>query len=130
MTFPIIRPVRLQLSRKSGFRLVSPNALPIVKVDRTTRWGNPYRVGDLDPSGKPYTENDCIELFAEFGPIDTLWPEVAKKLQGKNLACWCSLCEKHSKGKPAGVDCSECAICHADVLLRVANAKEIAAGWK
>ena len=34
-------PERIQLKRSKGWRM-PPNT---VKVDRTTRWGNPYRVG-------------------------------------------------------------------------------------
>jgi hypothetical protein len=53
-------PLRIQLSRQKGFRLqehsLALNGYPAIKVDRTTRWGNPYRVvldqmvptGDLD----------------------------------------------------------------------------------
>ena len=38
------KPVRVQLSRRKGFRLdeAAGNGLPTVKVDRTTKWGNPF----------------------------------------------------------------------------------------
>lgn len=40
------KPVRLQLSREKGFNLqalsIATNGLPAVKVDRSTRWGNPF----------------------------------------------------------------------------------------
>jgi hypothetical protein len=74
-----------------------------VKVDRATRWGNPFRVGE-----------DGIETPAESIRAYRAWlashPEVRRdareSLAGKNLACWCPL------DGP----------CHADLLLRAANA--------
>ena len=42
-------PVRLQLSRRKGFNLQEwsreVNGLDAVKVDRTTMWGNRWKVG-------------------------------------------------------------------------------------
>ena len=35
-------PIRIQLSRRKGWRM-PPNT---VKVDRTTKWGNFYRIGE------------------------------------------------------------------------------------
>ena len=119
-------PVRLQLSRKKGFRLQAHsravNGLPAVKVDRTTKWGNPFKIG----SGQDRKE--CVYLFLllqhgyhciSSGPgleateeynatVKREW----KSLSGKNLACWCSL------PKPGEPD-----ICHAAVLLEVAKPK-------
>ena len=93
-----------------------------VKVDRTTKWGNPLVVGVHG------TREECVHWFrALMGGLvvlghgkdaDGRW--VADKLRdyrkhvvrnrhhlrGKNLACWCPL------DKP----------CHADILLEVANA--------
>jgi hypothetical protein len=72
-----------------------------VKVDRSTRWGNPWTVansGGIDPA----------QRFAlETAPVMDLTP-----LRGKNLACWCALN----------------APCHADALLRLANAMAMPAG--
>lgn len=42
-------------------------------------------------------------------------------IRGKNLACWCNLCEAHKDGKPLGTECPGCDPCHADVLLEMAN---------
>jgi len=53
---------RIQLSRAKGWRM-PPNT---VKVDRTTKWGNPFRAGNVGPFGR-------------------------EPLRGKNLACWCEL---------------------------------------
>ncbi|WP_367156173.1 DUF4326 domain-containing protein [Methylomonas sp. HYX-M1] len=92
-------PGRVQLRRSKGWRM-PPNT---VKVDRTTRWGNPY-VG----SGQ-HDREQMTRLFAEY----CARPEqadfvaaVCTELRGKNLACWCPL------DGP----------CHADVLILLANA--------
>lgn len=83
-----------------------------VKVDRTTKWGNPFIVGEHG------TRRECVDLFEKMlaGYIclttdnheaQTAYHNMAlrdrKKLLGKNLACWCPL------DGP----------CHADVLLRI-----------
>ena len=92
------KPVRIQLSRAKGFRLQEVsraiNGLEAVKVDRSTRWGNPITVAE---SGR----GPAVLRFAcEVAPLWDVSP-----LRGKNLACWC------------GLDCE----CHADVLLELAN---------
>lgn len=111
-------PRRIRLSRAKGWRM-PPNT---VKVDRTTKWGNPLVVGIHG------TREECVRwyrlLFAGLVTLglgydaDGQW--MADKLiahrkhvrrnrrflRGKNLACWCPL------DKP----------CHADILLEEANA--------
>jgi len=55
-------PVRLQLSRQKGARLVSPNGLPIVIVDRRSKWGNPFHThGD----GNPMEPALAVKLFRQ-----------------------------------------------------------------
>lgn len=58
-------PVRIQLRRTRGWRLqptsLAINGLDAVKIDRTTKWGNPFVVanvgmsdsGDIDDDGQP-----------------------------------------------------------------------------
>ena len=82
-----------------------------VKVDRSTRWGNPFRVGMLCV----HDAADAVRLFEKALarsdlPGDHLrFVFTAERLRldlaGKNLACWCPLDQP----------------CHADVLLKVAN---------
>src|SRR3990172_8651772 len=107
-----MKPSRFQLKRTKGWRM-PPNT---VKVDRSTKWGNPFIVranGDAKYCVLNFQRLlggwHCISM----GPacdkrqeaiVKTLteektagWPT----LRGKNLACWCAL------DKP----------CHADVLL-------------
>jgi len=91
-------PKRVQLKRKKGWRM-PPNA---VKVDRSTRWGNPFTVEE-------YGREEAIERFREYidhpnSPLEFTFADL-ETLRGKNLACWCRLDQS----------------CHADVLLELAN---------
>jgi hypothetical protein len=74
-----------------------------VKVDRSTCWGNPFRI----EAGR--TADQAVAAFREWLGTDpagiALRKKARKELRGKNLACWCKLD----------------APCHADVLLRVSN---------
>lgn len=109
-----VTPVRLQRRRTKGFRLASPNGLPIVCVTRPGRWGNPYRAGKtqyVPGMGRVQVRDrdHAVELFRR-NVFDTVGgavfrATVARELRGKNLACYC----------PPGK------ACHADVLLRIAN---------
>lgn len=111
-TSPRVKPIRIQLSRRKGWRM-PPNT---VKVDRTTKWGNPFIVGTDG------TREKCVELFRillggrlvltrcpECPDAQRAYSRHARRnlrhLRGKNLACWCPLD----------------APCHADVLLEIAN---------
>jgi hypothetical protein len=98
---------RIQLQRRAGWRM-PPNT---VKVDRSTRWGNPMR------TAPGYTAAQAVADYAQWlsgaaefrlqrgaGPPSV--EDIRRQLAGKNLACWCPL------GQP----------CHADVLLELANA--------
>ncbi len=68
-------PVRLQLSRRKGFNLQecsrSANGLGALKVDRTTRWGNGWKVGDnmLDRATNEFrrcaTVGDCVLAYRQ-----------------------------------------------------------------
>lgn len=90
------RPVRIQLSRKKGWRM-PPNT---VKVTRPGRWGNPFRAEG------GYTAAAAVADFkAQLLSDPQRVEDVIAHLQGKNLACWCA------PDQP----------CHADVLLEVAN---------
>lgn len=104
------KPIRIQLSRKKGFRL-PPNT---VIVARPSIFGNPYRVQDVIRfyDGKidvMEATQSCVDAFkawldgsAQGGEMKVI---IRAKLRGHNLACWCK------PGTP----------CHADVLLKIAN---------
>ena len=112
------KPIRIQLSRAKGWRMPQ-NTL---KVDRSTRWGNPFTVADCREAGYRGTDAElsarCVEAFRVWlagSDRDWMGPqsEAAREailarlpeLRGRNLACWCK------PGCP----------CHADVLLEIAN---------
>lgn len=119
-------PKRIQLSRAKGWRMPA-NA---VKVDRSTPWGNPFKVDACRETGYRGTDEQiaarCVGAFeAWLGPFwRDNWQgpesEAARsrildnihELRGKDLACWCKL------GAP----------CHADVLLELANESARATG--
>ncbi|HEV7253822.1 MAG TPA: DUF4326 domain-containing protein [Mesorhizobium sp.] len=104
-------PVRIQLKRTKGWRMPENT----VKVDRSTKWGNPFVVGqvrffinDNDPNDRlviqPTTVEEAVAAFRWLVEQPSR-REAILKLRGKNLACWCK------SGEP----------CHADVLLELAN---------
>ena len=93
-----------------------------MKVDRTTRYGNPYRIGEsidmkqarrwgwnISPTGQIMVCGDAAHAVDKFR--HALFWDVAihdfirNELGGKDLACWCELDEP----------------CHADVLMEIAN---------
>lgn len=121
-------PVRIQLSRKMGFRLQEVsraiNGLEAVKVDRSTKWGNPFAFNPDEPGSQAKAVANFRSLFVKRpslmrhkvltfmrgnqgrGEAAILAMRTGVgNLRGKNLACWCK------PGDP----------CHADVLLELAN---------
>lgn len=106
-------PGRVQLKRTKGWKM-PPNT---VKVDRTTRWGNPFTpkmlcvtptkgffVGDqIGVQGAIDLFKDACDLAKAQNPA--AWEVFIGPLRGKNLACWCKLT----------------APCHADILGNLAK---------
>jgi Domain of unknown function (DUF4326) len=108
---------RVQLRRTQGWRMPANT----VKVDRSTRFGNPFLVSD-------YGRDRAIALYRAWlmqGGCPVWVPPDARavlaiqrreilgglpSLRGKNLACWCAV---PAAGEPD--------LCHAAVLLDVAN---------
>lgn len=115
-------PLRIQLRRSKGWRM-PPNT---VKVDRTTKWGNPFKVGQRNPYGTvTHDARHSAAIYAGFAPQNEVLKAMARdELRGRNLACWCALCDLHRDGKPLGEDCPHCERCHVDTLLPIANAEE------
>lgn len=122
---------RIQLKRTKGWRMPENT----VKVDRTTKWGNPFRVGyQTSVWHRPGSQAGCpdepvyrdtfivvdaahsIRLFRHAVLREADWYHDTweasdfSELRGKNLACWCPL---HINGGYSP--------CHADVLLSLAN---------
>lgn len=125
----IVRPVRLQLSRKRGFNLhelsMETNELPAVNVARPSKRGNPFEITHSDQGWLVSDERfnivgqapnklgarhiavnkfrDRLETRAIEQGVDVRI--FARALRGHNLACWCPL-----DGGP----------CHANVWLEFA----------
>lgn len=88
-----------------------------VKVDRSTKYGNPFTPTmlhvpkrsktwvELGQLGAVQAFRTLMETNLRIEPSKTA--ELLEPLRGKNLACWCKAEEP----------------CHADVLLELANAK-------
>jgi hypothetical protein len=101
---------RIQLSRAKGWRMPDNT----VKIDRTTQWGNPWKVGEPGPLGRTAIDAaGSVGLFTDMLRDDQLrqaagYPADLSPLRGKNLACWCRV------GTP----------CHGDVLITAANMPE------
>lgn len=104
-------PERVQLRRTKGWRM-PPNT---VKVDRSTKWGNPITIAKDGVGDGKFTagsRREAVAMFTEMMSAASLaddygYPrlDIVDELRGKNLACWCPLNEP----------------CHADVLLAMAN---------
>ena len=99
-------PKRIQLGRRKGWRMPQNT----VKVDRSTVWGNPFRVAPGFPARlavrafRTWLADDATDLCPSRRKVILgRLPE----LKGRDLACWCA------EGEP----------CHADVLLELANAE-------
>lgn len=119
------RPARIQLRRTKGWR--KPDGA--IVVARPSKWGNPYRIEDLNTRLTEFGEHPTrgelqvlvVGMFRAdltFGPDSPYWwpgPHMQiiairgglqeGELAGRDLACWCK------PGDP----------CHADVLLELAN---------
>jgi hypothetical protein len=93
-----------------------------VKVDRSTKWGNPHdwrewreqwnaflpaHPDDAEISRDDWCRGMAVQAFEEDLRSGQLTMPI-DELRGKNLACWC-----HIGGWPKS--------CHADVLIELAN---------
>lgn len=116
----VAAPQRIQLSRKRGWR--KPEGA--IAVARPSSWGNPWREGTtnwsvlpgglIDRSGKVLTRQDAVDSYRNSLLASPDQIEAARReLAGKDLACWCPL---PLEGEPD--------ICHAAVLLAIANAPD------
>lgn len=97
-------PQRVQLRRSKGWKMPA-NAL---KVDRTTRWGNPFSAAEFGSAAIAVAQHGRWMRGEIAVPGDAEPPSSAQirdALGGRNLACWCPL------DGP----------CHADLLLAVAH---------
>lgn len=100
-------PIRIQRKRTKGWRA----PMGSVYVGRPTCYGNPFKVGDVDPlSKKVITPVMSVKLYRAYAsdmPPKAVgwWFNRLRELRGKDLMCWCRIDQP----------------CHADVLLELAN---------
>jgi len=119
---------RIQRRRTKGWRMPENTKY----VGRPTKWGNPiklmgdiiyiqrrktwvyYNVGDIDDviylykklwDGTKFQNQDLQYWADKFSKLDL------KEIEGKNLACFCSIVNKKGGYTP----------CHADILLSLSN---------
>lgn len=95
---------RIQLKRSKGWKMPA-NAL---KVDRTTRWGNPFTITECGSAAIAVASHGRWirgEIAAPGGADPPTAAAIRAALAGHDLACWC----------PANGPC------HADLLLTIAN---------
>ena len=110
-----MKPQRIRLSRKKGFKLAVAsaltNGLPAINCARPGLFGNPFPVGKFN--GFTRTPEDAVRLFTEW--LDGGWPDIEPqrrdqvllnlwRLRDHNGACYCQLHQP----------------CHVEVLLNAA----------
>jgi len=100
---PTDAPHRVQLKRTRGWRM-PPNT---VKIDRSTRWGNPFSRQMLEARGD-HGCRLCQVVTFEYSLTEHARTLIRESLAGKNVACWCALDQ----------------MCHGDILLAIANGHE------
>ncbi|MFL6864084.1 MAG: DUF4326 domain-containing protein [Allosphingosinicella sp.] len=135
-------PFRVQLRRTRGWR----KPLGVIVCARPARWGNPFYicpqrdaatcvslfrnmlVGFWDPSLVNHLSAPCLtETYRTYGNWLSRFTRTSPvaiaraELRGRDLGCWCRLCDRHREGKPLDEVCPDCAICHVDPLGLVAN---------
>lgn len=103
-------PSRLQRRRTKGWRM--PEGA--IYVGRPSRWGNQWAHGRRATRVALFRE----EVLGWNHDYRMRWLE---PLRGRDLACWCPLCDVHADGLPLGVECPDCPPCHATCLLEMAN---------
>jgi hypothetical protein len=113
-------PKRIQRKRTKGWKM--PQGA--VYVGHPTAWANPFKVGARNPFGTITQDNrHAVSVYLGFAPqSERLVVAAREQLAGKDLACWCGLCDMHADGRPLGSNCPWCERCHADVLMEIANA--------
>lgn len=94
-------PRRVTLSRKRGWTMPANT----MKVDRSTPYGNPFRLGDTVAGEVLETMEQVLDAYRRWA-AERLHDPSWQKLRGRNLACWCRPEEP----------------CHADVLLELLTA--------
>jgi hypothetical protein len=95
-----MKPIRIQRKRTKGWRMPENTYY----VGRGSYFGNPYKISE------GFTQEECVKEFVNwlkrnFDPRAKYINRNISWLKGRNLACWCK----------------EGTVCHADILLKLAN---------
>jgi len=94
------RVVKIDMRKTRGW---SSEPTDCIRVDRGTKWGNPFISGDGPLSDG--TRGEVCDLFEKYAEWRlTIQPDWLDELRGKNLGCHCAPLR-----------------CHAETLLRLAN---------
>lgn len=103
-------PQRVQRKRTRGWKMPEET----IYVGRPTKWGNPYKLNEWTKisGGRVYIKNlngtidwyrdHLMNMLRNSGQTKK---EFFKEIREKNLACWCPPDQ----------------LCHADILLKIAN---------
>ena len=137
-----IKPVRLQLSRKAGFRLQehsrAVNNLPAANVARPSMWGNPFKIGspsgcefkddgDPTPMIASLTREQVVEFYRdacrgflspEMHPWGHRWVDAFRRRYIGMSPAEAARC--YLNGHNLACRCEPDEVCHADVLLELA----------
>lgn len=114
-----MKPVRIQRSRQK--KQVSPNGLEILYVGRGSKYGNPFKLGDIVGNywlaifdkedrekylvkKKKLEREDALYLFKKYKSFEMA--EFAETNKGKIVSCFCRTEDA----------------CHGDILLNLWNA--------
>lgn len=83
-----------------GQRNLGPN---VVRIDRRSKWGNQFKIGDDHPRYGKIDRALAVALFRDYAlQVLASNPDWLEPLRGKTLACWCT-------PEP----------CHGDVILEI-----------
>ncbi|MTH94896.1 DUF4326 domain-containing protein [Roseibium sp. RKSG952] len=93
-------PKRIQLKRARGWRKPEGS----VVITRSSRYGNPFKIGDPGPDGTPMTREEVCRRF-ECEALPNISAADMEFLRGRDVVCFCKLED----------------MCHGDILLRRAN---------
>lgn len=100
-----IKPKRIQRKRTKGWKMPSG----AIYVGRGSRFGNPHKASDYNFFSDDQCRNAARRDYLhdlESGQLPYRHEDIRRELRGKDLVCWCPLDS----------------FCHADDLLKIANA--------
>lgn len=125
-------PKRIQMSRQHPWKHLITNLNGHVICDRRSYYGNPFIVEQhgsrwiITCDGRRVAgyfsskRNAALVAINEYKNRTARWLD-KHPLHGRDLCCWCRLCDAHKDGRPLNIDCQDCEPCHVDILGKLAN---------